>query len=406
MTLATIPDAIAAFREGRFVIVVDDEDRENEGDLCIAASHVTPEAITFMAVHGRGLICLPMTGARLDALQIPPMVAENSSSMGTAFTVSIEARRGVSTGISAADRARTIRVAIDPASRPDDLARPGHVFPLRARDGGVLVRAGQTEASVDLARLAGLDPSAVICEIMEDDGSMARLPSLLAFGARHGIPVVTVADLIAWRRRHETLVRRVADASVPMPTAYGDFVVHAYADVITGEEHVALVKGPVATATEPVLVRVHSACLTGDAFGSMRCDCGQQLQWAMAAIEAAGTGVVVYLQQEGRGIGLHNKLRAYALQDTGADTIDANVRLGFPADKRDYGIGAQILADLGVRRMVLLTNNPKKLVAIQGHGLEVVDQAAIPVQASAHNIRYLTTKRDRMGHVASFTGPS
>ena len=405
MTLATIPDAIDAFRDGRFVIVVDDEDRENEGDLCIAAERVTPEAITFMAVHGRGLICLPMTGARLDALRIPQMVADNSSSMGTAFTVSIEARCGVSTGISSADRARTIRVAIDPTSRPEDLARPGHVFPLRARDGGVLVRAGQTEASVDLARLAGLDPSAVICEIIEDDGQMARLPSLLAFGARHSIPVVTVADLIAWRRRHETLVRRVADASVPMPTAYGDFVVHAYADVITGEEHVALVKGDVGASREPVLVRVHSACLTGDAFGSMRCDCGQQLQWAMATIEAAGAGVVVYLQQEGRGIGLHNKLRAYALQDTGADTIDANLSLGFPADKRDYGIGAQILADLGVRQMVLLTNNPKKLVAIQGHGLRVTDQIAIPVQASAHNIRYLETKRDRLGHVASFVAP-
>jgi 3,4-dihydroxy 2-butanone 4-phosphate synthase/GTP cyclohydrolase II len=325
--------------------------------------------------------------------------------MGTAFTVSIEARRGVTTGISSADRARTIQVAIDPNSRPEDLARPGHVFPLRARDGGVLVRAGQTEASVDLARLAGLDPSAVICEIIEDDGRMARLPSLLKFGTRHNIPVVTVAAVIAWRRRHETLVRRIADASVTMPTAHGDFVVHAYADVITGEEHVALVKGDVRADPDPVLVRVHSACLTGDAFGSMRCDCGQQLQWAMAKIDAAGTGVVVYLQQEGRGIGLHNKLRAYALQDDGADTVDANVRLGFPPDKRDYGIGAQILADLGVRRMVLLTNNPKKLVAIQGHGLEVTDQVAIPVQASTHNIRYLETKRDRLGHVASFSGP-
>ncbi len=401
MALSTIPEAIDAFREGRFVIIVDDEDRENEGDLCIAAELVTPEAITFMAVHGRGLICLPMTGARLDALRIPLMVSENTSSMGTAFTVSIEARRGVTTGISAADRAHTIRTAIDPRSRPEDLAQPGHVFPLRARDGGVLVRAGQTEASVDLARLAGLAPAAVICEVMDDDGTMARLPRLQELYGRQGIPIITVADLIAYRRRHEQLVRKVVD--VPMPTAHGDFVAHAYVDAITGEEHVALVKGDPRTAAGPVLVRVHSGCLTGDAFGSLRCDCGQQLQWAMERIEEAGTGVVVYLHQEGRGIGLHNKLRAYRLQDEGSDTIDANLRLGFPADKRDYGIGAQILADLGVTRMALMTNNPKKLVAIEGYGIEVTDQLPIPVAANPHNLRYLQTKRDRMGHVASFT---
>ncbi|NCV00758.1 MAG: GTP cyclohydrolase II [Proteobacteria bacterium] len=297
----------------------------------------------------------------------------------------------------------TIRTAIDPATRPEDLARPGHIFPLRAREGGVLVRAGQTEASVDLSKLAGLAPAAVICEIMDDDGTMARMPSLIAFGERHGIPIISVADLIAYRRHHEQLVRKVVE--VPMPTASGDFVAHAYLDTITGEEHVALVKGDLRNAMGPVLVRMHSKCLTGDTFGSLRCDCGQQLQWAMDRIETAGTGVVVYLHQEGRGIGLHNKLRAYVLQDQGADTIDANLRLGFPEDKRDYGIGAQILADLGVTQMVLMTNNPKKLVAIEGYGLEVTDQLPIPVHANPHNIRYLETKRDRMGHLATFTFP-
>ena len=403
MPLSSIEVAIARFKAGLFVIIVDDEDRENEGDLCIPAELVTPEAINFMATHGRGLICLPMSGARLDELRIPMMVSENTSSMGTAFTVSIEARRGVTTGISAKDRAHTIRTAIDPATRPEDLARPGHIFPLRAREGGVLVRAGQTEASVDLSKLAGLAPAAVICEIMDDDGTMARMPSLIAFGERHGIPIISVADLIAYRRHHEQLVRKVVE--VPMPTASGDFVAHAYLDTITGEEHVALVKGDLRNAKGPVLVRMHSKCLTGDTFGSLRCDCGQQLQWAMERIETAGTGVVVYLHQEGRGIGLHNKLRAYVLQDQGADTIDANLRLGFPEDKRDYGIGAQILADLGVTQMVLMTNNPKKLVAIEGYGLEVTDQLPIPVHANPHNIRYLETKRDRMGHLATFTFP-
>ena len=396
MSLATVEQAVADFREGRFVIIVDDEARENEGDLAIAAEKVTPEAINFMARHGRGLICLPLTGRRLDELHIPLMVQENTSALGTAFTVSVEARRGITTGISAADRATTIKTVLDPATQPEDLARPGHVFPLRARDGGVLVRAGQTEASVDLAHLAGLTPAAVICEIMADDGTMARLPSLERFAAEHKILILAVADLIAYRRRHEQLVRKVVET--PLPTEYGDFVAYAYVDTVTGEEHVALVKGDPRATQEPVLVRMHSKCLTGDTFGSLRCDCGQQLHWAMEQIEAAGVGVVVYLRQEGRGIGLHNKLRAYKLQDEGHDTVDANLQLGFPEDKRDYGIGAQILVDLGVRRMRLLTNNPKKLVALQGYDLELVDQIPIPVQANPHNLRYLRTKRDRMGH--------
>jgi 3,4-dihydroxy 2-butanone 4-phosphate synthase / GTP cyclohydrolase II len=407
VTLARIEDAIADFRDGKFVVIVDDEARENEGDLCIAAEKVTPEAINFMARHGRGLICLPLTGERLDQLRLPLMVQEtdNSSTHGTAFTVSIEARRGITTGISAADRATTILTAIDPKTRPEDLARPGHVFPLRAREGGVLVRAGQTEASVDLARLAGLMPAAVICEIMSEDGTMARLPELERFASERGLKIISVADLIAYRRRHEQLVRKVVETS--MPTEHGEFAAHAYVDTITGEEHVALVKGdPAAAATrgEPVLVRMHSKCLTGDTFGSLRCDCGQQLHWALREIEEAGTGVLVYLHQEGRGIGLHNKLRAYKLQDEGHDTIDANLRLGFPEDKRDYGIGAQILADLGVKKMRLMTNNPKKLVALDGYGLELVDQIPIPVRSNPHNLRYLQTKRDRMGHTLAALG--
>jgi 3,4-dihydroxy 2-butanone 4-phosphate synthase/GTP cyclohydrolase II len=395
MPLSTIEDAIADFREGRFVVIVDDEGRENEGDLTLAAEKVTPEAVNFMAVRGRGLVCLAITGERLDQLQIPMMVQENTSPLGTAFTVSVEARRGVTTGISAADRATTIKTILDPASRPEDLVRPGHTFPLRARDGGVLVRAGQTEASVDLARLAGLYPAAVICEVMAEDGTMARLPQLELLAAEAGIKIIAVADLIAYRRRHEQLVRKVVET--PMPTEHGEFVAHAYVDTITGEEHVALVKGDL-RGDEPVLVRMHSKCLTGDTFGSLRCDCGQQLHWAMQQIQEAGRGVVVYLHQEGRGIGLHNKLRAYKLQDEGHDTIDANLQLGFPEDKRDYGIGAQILVDLGVKRMRLMTNNPKKLVALDGFGLEVVDQIPIPVHANPHNLRYLQTKRDRMGH--------
>jgi len=323
-------------------------------------------------------------------------VQENTSSLGTAFTVSIEARAGITTGISAADRATTIKTALDPNARPEDLARPGHVFPLRAREGGVFMRAGQTEASVDLAKLAGLYPAAVICEIMDDDGTMARMPQLERLAAEHAIKVISVADLIAYRRRHEQIIKKIV--AVPMPTEFGDFVAHAYVDTITGDEHVALVKGDPSATGEPVLVRMHSKCLTGDTFGSLRCDCGQQLHWAMARIEEAGIGVVVYLHQEGRGIGLHNKLRAYKLQDEGADTVDANLRLGFPEDRRDYGIGAQILVDLGVRKMKIMTNNPKKLIALKGFGLELVDQIPIPVRANPHNLRYLETKRDRMGH--------
>ncbi len=396
MPLATIEEAIADFAEGKFVIIVDDEQRENEGDLAIAAEKVTPAAINFMARYGRGLICLPLTGQRLDELHIPMMVQENTSSFGTAFTVSIEARKGVTTGISAADRATTVLTAIDPASKPGDLARPGHIFPLRAREGGVFMRAGQTEASVDLARLAEMYPAAVICEVMDDDGTMARLPQLERLAAEHGIKIISIADLIAYRRRHEQIIKKIVE--VPMPTAFGDFVAHAYVDTITGEEHVALVKGDPGQTDEPVLVRMHSKCLTGDTFGSLRCDCGQQLHWAMEQIEEAGVGVVVYLHQEGRGIGLHNKLRAYKLQDEGADTVDANLRLGFPEDRRDYGIGAQILVDLGVQRMKIMTNNPKKLIALRGFGLELVDQIPIPVRANPHNLRYLETKRDRMGH--------
>lgn len=396
MGLAKVEDAIADFRDGRFVVIVDDEARENEGDLAIAAEKASAESVNFMARFGRGLICLPITGPRLDELQIPMMVQDNTAPYGTAFTVSVEARRGVTTGISAADRATTIQTVIDPVTRPEDLARPGHVFPLRARDGGVLVRAGQTEASVDLARLAGLYPAAVICEIMADDGTMARMPELEHFAAEHGIKILAVADLIAYRRRHEQLVKRVVQT--PLPTEYGEFVAHAYVDTVTGEEHIALVKGNPAESTEPVLVRMHSKCLTGDTFGSLRCDCGQELHWSMQQIEAAGVGVVVYLHQEGRGIGLHNKLRAYKLQDGGLDTIDANLALGLPVDKRDYGLGAQILVDLGVKRMRSLTNNPKKLVALDGYGLELVEQIPIPITANPHNLSYLKTKRDRMGH--------
>lgn len=396
MPLASIEEAISDFGAGRFVIIVDDEARENEGDLAIAAEKVTPEAINFMARHGRGLICLPIVGQRLDELQIPMMVQENTSALGTAFTVSIEARRGITTGISAADRATTIKTVLDPRSKPEDLARPGHIFPLRARDGGVFMRAGQTEASVDLARLAGLYPAAVICEIMAEDGTMARLPQLERIAAEHGIKIISVADLIAFRGRHEQIIKKIVET--PMPTEHGEFVAHAYVDTITGEEHVALVKGDPRETDQPVLVRMHSKCLTGDTFGSLRCDCGQQLHWAMEQIETAGLGVVVYLHQEGRGIGLHNKLRAYKLQDEGHDTVDANLRLGFPEDRRDYGIGAQILVDLGVKRMRIMTNNPKKLVALRGFGLELVDQLPIPVRANPYNLRYLETKRDRMGH--------
>ncbi|EAT15919.1 bifunctional 3,4-dihydroxy-2-butanone-4-phosphate synthase/GTP cyclohydrolase II [Desulfuromonas acetoxidans] len=397
MPIAKIEAALEDIRQGKMVILVDDEDRENEGDLTMAAEMVTDEAINFMAKEGRGLICLSLTEERADHLDLPLMVTENSSSFGTAFTVSIEARKGVSTGISAADRAQTIRVAIDENSTAHDLARPGHVFPLRARKGGVLVRTGQTEGSVDLARLAGLKPAGVICEIMNDDGTMARMPQLKVFAEQHDLRIVTVADLVEYRMRKELLVRRAAETA--LPTCFGgDFQAIVYENDVDNAQHVALIKGEIKEDT-PVLVRVHSECLTGDVFGSMRCDCGQQLQAAMAQIEEAGSGVVVYMRQEGRGIGLVNKLKAYALQDCGHDTVEANEALGFKADLRDYGIGAQILADLGVRKIKLMTNNPKKIVGLQGYGLEVVERVKIEMPANRVNQRYLLTKKEKMGHL-------
>ena len=400
---APIELAIDRFRRGEMVIVVDDEDRENEGDLAIAAERVTPEAINFMVKEGRGLVCLSLTAERCDELELPLMVEAdaNSTPFGTAFTVSIEARGKISTGISAADRAATIRTAIDPATRPRDLLRPGHVFPLRARKGGVLKRAGQTEASVDLARLAGLEPAAVICEIMNDDGTMARVPDLVRFAERHGLAMITVADLIRHRLRHESIVRRVA--SPRLPTAYGDFRLHAYRSDETGEEHLALVMGEIAPDPggdpEPLLVRVHSQCLTGDVFASERCDCGLQLHGALEHIREAGRGVLLYLLQEGRGIGLINKLRAYELQEQGHDTVEANEKLGFLPDHRDYGVGAQILRDLGVRKMRLMTNNPKKYVALAGYGLEIVERVPLEVPPTDATRDYLRAKRDKLGHL-------
>ena len=380
------------------VIVVDDEDRENEGDLTVAAGKVTPEIINFMARHGRGLICMPMTGERLDELDLPLMVTENTARFDTAFCVSIEAKHGTSTGISVADRAATVLAAVDPATQPSDLVRPGHMFPLRARPGGVLVRAGQTEAGVDLARIAGLAPAAVICEVMNDDGSMARVPDLEKFGARHGLLLITIADLITYRMAHEHLVERIATAR--LPTDYGEFLVHAYDGAIDGETHVALVRGEVGDGRD-VMVRVHSRCLTGDAFHSTRCDCGAQLSTAMERIAAEGRGVLLYLNQEGRGIGLGNKLRAYELQDQGLDTVEANERLGFKADQRDYGIGVQILRDLGVRTMRLLSNNPRKLVGLEGYGLSVSEWLPLEVPASEFTRRYLKTKKEKLGHKLS-----
>jgi 3,4-dihydroxy 2-butanone 4-phosphate synthase / GTP cyclohydrolase II len=395
---APIDEAIEAVRQGRMIIVVDDEDRENEGDLTIAAEKTTPEVINFMAKYGRGQICLPMTAERLDELDIPLAVSSNTTPFSTAFCVPIDAKHQVTTGISAADRAATVLAAIDPATKPSDLARPGHISPLRARDGGVLVRAGQTEAAVDLARLAGLYPAGVICEIMNDDGTMARVPQLSRFARRHGLPMITIADLIQYRLRTERLVRRIAAAD--LPTEYGAFRVHAYVNLIDQETHVALVRGEVGTGSD-VLVRVHSRCLTGDVFHSGRCDCGPQLNAAMARIAEEGRGVLLYLNQEGRGIGLSNKIRAYELQDQGLDTVEANERLGFKPDQRDYGIGAQILSDLGVRTMRLLTNNPRKFVGLQGYGLAVSEVVPLEIPASDATRKYLKTKKDKLGHKLS-----
>ena len=392
---APIADAIGAIRDGRMIIVVDDEDRENEGDLTVAAEKVTPEIINFMARHGRGLICMPMTEERLAELDLPQMVPDNTARFNTAFCVSIEAKHATSTGISAADRAATVLAAIDPRTRPADLARPGHMFPLKARDGGVLVRAGQTEAAVDLARIAGLYPAGVICEIMNDDGSMARVPDLIRFARRHKLLMITIADLIQYRMNTETLVKRAAAAS--LPTEHGNFRVIAYESVIDGETHVALVKGEIGDG-ENVLVRVHSKCLTGDVFHSARCDCGPQLDAAMQRIAEEGRGVLLYLNQEGRGIGLANKIRAYELQDQGLDTVEANERLGFKADQRDYGIGVQILKDLGVKSMRLLSNNPRKLVGLEGYGLSVAEWLPLEIPASEFTKRYLTTKKQKLGH--------
>ncbi len=403
MGLSSIAEAIEDIKAGKFVIIVDNEDRENEGDLALAAEKVTTEAINFMAKYARGLICLPIMGKRLNELGIPPMVGENTSKFSTAFTVSVDVKHRASTGISAADRAETIKAIVDPATRADDLARPGHIFPLQAREGGVLVRAGHTEAIVDLAKLAGLYPAGVICEIMSEDGSMARLPELEVVAERFGIKIATIADLIAYRRRYERLVHRVAEAK--LPTRYGEFTAIAYKSDIDPDEHLALVMGDISTE-ESVLVRVHSECLTGDVFGSLRCDCGGQIALAMQSIANEGRGVFLYMRQEGRGIGFHNKIRAYALQDKGLDTVEANLSLGFDSDLRDYGIGAQILAELGLHEIRLLTNNPKKVIGLEGYGLKVVETLPIITIPNPYNRDYLKTKQKKLGHLLEIADAS
>ena len=397
MAISTIQEAIDDIRGGKMVILVDDEDRENEGDLCMAAQFVSPETINFMARYGRGLICLSLSEEMADKLNLQPMVQENKARFGTAFTISIEARNGVTTGISAADRATTIKTAVNPEAKPEDLVSPGHVFPIRARKGGVLVRTGQTEGSVDLCRLAGLTPAGVICEIMKDDGTMARMPDLEVFAREYNLKIVTIADLIDYRMQNESLIRRVAQATIP--TCYGgDFNIIVYENDVDQMQHIALVKGEIEKGDE-VLVRVHSECLTGDIFASKRCDCGDQLHCAMKMVEQEGKGVIVYMRQEGRGIGLVNKIKAYALQEEGQDTVEANIALGFKPDLRDYGIGAQILVDLGVHKMRLMTNNPKKIVGLEGYGIEITKRVPLEIHPNENNIRYMQTKQKKMGHL-------
>jgi 3,4-dihydroxy 2-butanone 4-phosphate synthase / GTP cyclohydrolase II len=403
MPVNTIKEVLEDIRAGKMIILVDDEDRENEGDLCMAAEAVTPEAVNFMAKYGRGLICLTLTPEHLEQLRLPMMVQQNQSPFETAFTVSIEARTGVTTGISAADRARTIQVAANPEAKPEDLISPGHIFPLRAKRGGVLVRTGQTEGSVDLARLAGLQPAGVICEIMKEDGTMARMPDLEEFAREHDLKIATIADLIAYRIRKDSLVHRAAETK--LPTVYGgEFRAVVYTNDVDSHEHLALVKGEIDPEKE-IMVRVHSECLTGDVFGSLRCDCGSQLQSAMRMVDQEGSGIILYMHQEGRGIGLINKLKAYALQDQGMDTVEANIELGFKADLRDYGIGAQILRDLGVRKMRLITNNPKKIVGLEGYGLQVTGRLAIEIEAMPENLGYLQCKKDKLGHLLELLSP-